>query len=119
MPSASVRYGNGKKYLRPSIGYTELSPEKHSNRMLKIDVRYRRYCGQHFLTLSISGYDPEPLSAVQLFCLARFLFNHLVGENKDRDRQGYAERFRGLHVDRERESYRLLDRQVRRLIALK
>jgi hypothetical protein len=48
----------------------------------------------------------------------RRLFDHLVGGDQNRRRKGYAERFGRIHVDRQREFCRPLDRQIGRLVAL-
>jgi hypothetical protein len=58
-----------------------------------------------------AGYDPERPWAVQTFCVATVLFNHLVGAAEKREREGKAERLGGLHVDDELNSRGLLDRR--------
>src|SRR5262245_40702347 len=47
----------------------------------------------------------------------RQLFDHLVGTTEQRDREGEAERLRGLESDNELKFHRLLDRQGGRFFA--
>jgi hypothetical protein len=54
-----------------------------------------RRCG-HGLA---AATDPEPPSAAQLFCIAKFLFDHLVDDRQQRFRDGKAEGLGGFHVD--------------------
>jgi hypothetical protein len=42
--------------------------------------------------------DPLRASAVQMFCVTKSLFDHLVGTQHDRLRYHQTERFRGLEV---------------------
>src|SRR6516164_3896716 len=46
------------------------------------------------------------------------LFDHLVGADEKRLRNGQAERFRSLQIDRELKLRRLLDRKIGRIFAL-
>src|ERR1700687_5499270 len=62
--------------------------------------------------------DPLRPWAIQLFCVARFLFNHLVDNGEHAGWNVEAERLGGLEVDDEFELGRLLDRQVGGLFAL-
>jgi len=56
--------------------------------------------------------DPLLSSALQHFCVADSLFNHLVGATKQCERERDAERLSGLHVDDQLDFRRLLHRQV-------
>ena len=69
------------------------------------------------VTKSVARFDPEPTSAVQLFCAAKSLLNHLVGVQQDRLRHSKAERLGSLEVHGHLEFCRKLHRQLRRLCA--
>src|SRR5438874_472558 len=81
-------------------------------------VCYRGYCCQHFLTWRLTGFDPLRSSAMQLFCIATQLFDHLVDAAEQCNRQRDTERPDDLHVDDKLNAPGLLDRQVGGLLAL-
>jgi hypothetical protein len=59
--------------------------------------------------LGKAALDPQRPSAVQIHCIARFLFDHRVGEGEQRWRNGVAKGPRHLQVDDKLELGRLRD----------
>ena len=85
---------------------------------IRIDFRLLGYSGKVLLSVSSSAPDPERLSSTNFFCIARLLFDHLVGDGEQRCRHFDAEQSGGLQVDDKFELGRPDDRQVGRFLAL-
>src|SRR5262249_52421183 len=76
----------------------------------------RRY-PRPFFAAREAAIDPELTSAVQLFCGAKSLLDHLVGTQQDRLRHRQTERLGGLEVYGHLEFRRKQHREIARLRA--
>jgi hypothetical protein len=52
---------------------------------------------------NLTAFDPNRRSAVQTFCVAKFLFDHLIGSQQKCFGDGQPDRFGGLEVDHQPE----------------
>src|SRR3979490_721390 len=65
-----------------------------------------------------SLYDPQRRSPANFCCVAKLLFDYLVGGGQERFREGDAERLGGLEIDDQLDLCDLLYREVRGFFAL-
>jgi hypothetical protein len=93
------------------------SPDRRVRIGFQERLRDREYTTIRFAQRHRAFGDPKRALAAKVFCVARFLFDHLVGAQQNRLRHSKAECLGGLEVDDKLLLGRDLDTQVHRSIA--